>query len=82
VISPDGQYLLTLIETVNKLIPYTMVKHTLRVSNAATLMAALIKLLLAKLSVTSITNWTGLTSNPDDGQNLLQRYVALKRSAT
>ena len=45
--------------------------------NAATMMSGMLRLLLAKLSVTSLTNWVGLTANADDGMNLLQRIVAL-----
>jgi hypothetical protein len=75
VLSPEGQYLLKLIENVNKLIPYAMVKQTLRVSNAATMISGMMKLLLAKLSLTSLSNWAGLTQGADEGMNLLQRCV-------
>jgi hypothetical protein len=54
-----------------------MVKQTLRVGNAATMISGMMRLLLAKLSVTSITNWVGLTQNADDGMNLLQRIISL-----
>jgi hypothetical protein len=53
-----------------------MIKQTLRVSNAATMINGMMKLLLAKLSLTSVTNWVGITQNPDDGLNLLQRYAS------
>ena len=76
VLSPEGEYLLKLVENVNRLIPYMMVKQTLRVSNAATMISGMMRLLLAKLSLTSLSNWAGLTSNPDDGMNLLQRCSA------
>lgn len=36
----------------------------------------MLRILLAKLSVTSVTNWVGLTQNADDGMNLLQRIIA------
>lgn len=74
-LSPEGEYLLKLLENVNRLIPYAMIKQTLRVSNAATMISAMMKLLLAKLSLTSLSNWAGLTNNPDDGMNLLQRFA-------
>ncbi|KAF4980291.1 hypothetical protein FZEAL_3662 [Fusarium zealandicum] len=77
VLSPEGQYLLKLLENVHNLIPYKMVKQTLRMGNAATMISAMMRLLLAKLSVTSITNWVGLTANADDGMNLLQRIISL-----
>ncbi|KAK0390952.1 hypothetical protein NLU13_0455 [Sarocladium strictum] len=80
IMSPEGQYLLKLMENVHNLIPYKMVKQTLRVGNAATMISGMMRLLLAKLSVTSITNWVGLTNNADDGMNLLQRIISLTLS--
>ena len=77
VLSPEGQYLLKLLENVHNLIPYKMVKQSLRYGNAATMIGAISRLLLAKLSVTSVTNWFGLTANADDGMNLLQRIISL-----
>lgn len=67
-------------ESVHNLIPYKMVKQTLRVGNAATMISGMMRLLLAKLSVASITNWVGLTNNADDGMNLLQRIISLTLS--
>lgn len=77
VLSPEGQYLLKLLENVNNMIPYKMVKQSLRYGNAATMIGAISRLLLAKLSVTSVTNWFGLTANADDGMNLIQRIISL-----
>ncbi|KAG6003593.1 hypothetical protein E4U21_001880 [Claviceps maximensis] len=77
VLSPEGQYLLKLIENVQSLIPYKMIRQTLRVGNAATMINGMMRILLAKLSVTSVTNWFGLTQNPDDGMNLVQRIISL-----
>lgn len=37
----------------------------------------MVRIMLAKLSVTSVTNWFGLTANADDGMNLLQRIISL-----
>ncbi|KAI1859912.1 uncharacterized protein JN550_011831 [Neoarthrinium moseri] len=42
VMSPEGQYLLKLIESTHKLIPYTLVCQTLRVGNAATMISAMV----------------------------------------
>lgn len=70
-----GQYLLKLVETTHKLIPYSMVCQTLRVGNAATMMSGMLKLFLAKVSIGGLTNWIGLTKNAPDGMNLMQRYV-------
>jgi hypothetical protein len=76
VMSPDGQYLVRLIENFHRLIPYTVVKQTLRVGNAATMINGMVRLVLAKLSVTAMTNWIGLTNNSNDGMNLLQQIIS------
>ncbi|KAH0598093.1 hypothetical protein MHUMG1_04465 [Metarhizium humberi] len=76
ILSPEGQYLLKLLENVHSLVPYALLKSTLRIGNAATMISGMIRILLAKLSVTSVTNWVGLTQNADDGMNLLQRIIA------
>lgn len=75
ILSPKGQYLLKLVDNANKLIPYMAIRQTLRIGNIATMISALMKLILAKMSVASITNWIGLTATEDDGMNLLQQYV-------
>lgn len=74
VLSPQGPYLLKLAENIHKLVPYSVIRQTLRIGNAATMIAGMMKLLLAKMSVGTISNWFGLTQNADDGMNLLQRY--------
>lgn len=74
--SPDGQYLVRVLENAHRLIPYIVVKQTLRVGNAATMINGMVRLVLAKLSVTSMTNWIGLTNNPNDGMNLLQQILS------
>ena len=71
--SADGPYLLKLIEDAHKLVPYSLIRQTLRVGNAASMINGMMKLLLAKISVGGVTNWIGLTKNADDGMNLLQR---------
>ncbi|KAG5979974.1 hypothetical protein E4U55_004533 [Claviceps digitariae] len=77
VLSPEGQYLLKLMENVHSLIPYKLIRQTLRIGNAATMISGMMRILLAKLSVTSVTNWFGLTQNADDGMNLVQRIISL-----
>ncbi|KAJ4855275.1 PX-associated domain-containing protein [Trichoderma breve] len=79
-VSPEGQDLLKLIENLNSLVPYKMIKQTLRIGNAATMISGMMRLMLAKISVTSLTNWVGLTANADDGMNLLQRIISLALS--
>ncbi|KPI39468.1 uncharacterized protein AB675_5118 [Cyphellophora attinorum] len=76
VLSPKGQYLLKLIENANKLIPYLVIRQTLKIGNVASMISAMMRVVLAKMSVTSVTNWIGLTSNADDGMNLLQHIVS------
>ncbi|KAJ8114228.1 hypothetical protein OPT61_g3844 [Boeremia exigua] len=76
VMSPDGQYLVRLLENIHRLIPYYMVKQTLRVGNAATMINGMVRLVLAKLSVTAMTNWIGLTNNSNDGMNLMQQIIS------
>ncbi|KAK4449628.1 PX-associated-domain-containing protein [Podospora aff. communis PSN243] len=77
VLSPEGPYLLKLAEYIHKLIPYTMVRQTLRIGNAATMINGMTRLLLAKMGVGAVSNWFGLTHNADDGMNLLQRIISL-----
>lgn len=74
--SPDGQYLVRLLENANRLIPYMVIKQTLRVGNAASMINGMVRLILAKLSVTAMTNWIGLTNNSNDGMNLMQQIIS------
>lgn len=73
--SPDGPYLARVVENVNKLVPYLAMRQALKVGNAATMINTMVKLVLAKLSVTSLTNWIGLSNSANEGMNLLQQYV-------
>ncbi|KAK3332305.1 PX-associated-domain-containing protein [Cercophora scortea] len=77
VLSTEGPYLLKLVDSVHKLVPYTMLKQTLRIGNAGSMLNSVMKLLLAKMGVGAISNWVGLTTNADDGMNLLQRIIWL-----
>ena len=70
--SPDGQLLLRLLESVHRLVPYAVIRQTLRVSNAATMIYGMTKLLLSKLGVGSITNWIGISNGANEGMNLMQ----------
>lgn len=63
-------------ENVHKLLPYSMVKQTLRIGNAATMIHGMMRLLLAKVGVGALSNWVGLTQDADDGMNLLQKYAS------
>ncbi|KAI0480754.1 hypothetical protein GGR56DRAFT_671839 [Xylariaceae sp. FL0804] len=77
VLSAEGPYLLKLIDSVHKLVPYSVIGQTLRVGNAGTMINAMVRLFLAKMSIGSISNWIGLTSNAADGMNLLQRIISM-----
>jgi hypothetical protein len=72
ILSPKGQYLLKLVGNVNRLVPYVVIRQTLKIGNVATMISAMMKVVLAKMSVSTITNWMGLTSGEDQGMNLMQ----------
>ena len=74
--SPKGQQLLMLIDHVNRLVPYTMIRQTLKIGNVASMINAMVKVVLAKMSVASVTNWMGFTQNSDEGMNLLQNIIS------
>ncbi|KAK6385988.1 hypothetical protein LTS17_001562 [Exophiala oligosperma] len=76
ILSPKGQYLLKLIDNANKLVPYLVIKQTLKIGNVATMINAMVRVGLAKMSVASVTNWIGLTSNSDEGMNLMQTIIS------
>jgi hypothetical protein len=56
--------------------PWTMMRQSLKIGNAASMINAITKLFLTKLSIASLTNWVGLTNNPDDGMNLMQQIIS------
>lgn len=76
VLSPDGQYLTRIIANVHTLVPYGIVRQTLKVGNAATMINGMVRLVLAKMSITGVTNWLGLTKSDNDGMNLLQQIMS------
>lgn len=65
-----------MIDSINKLAPFALIKQTLRVGNAATMINGMLKLMLTKMSAGSFTNWMGLTSGADEGMNLLQQIMS------
>ncbi|KAK1566339.1 PX-associated-domain-containing protein [Colletotrichum navitas] len=77
IVSPEGQYLVKLLEQVHKMVPYNMVRQTLKVGNAATMIAGMMKIFLAKISVGSVSNWFGITKDAADGMNLMQRIISV-----
>ncbi|KAF2668589.1 hypothetical protein BT63DRAFT_425892 [Microthyrium microscopicum] len=74
--SPDARYAQKLSSNLLKLIPWMMLRQSLRIGNAASMINAVVKLFLTKLSFTSFTNWVGLSNNPDDGMNLMQTIIS------
>ena len=73
VLSPEGPTLLRMIENVHRLLPYVVIRQTLKIGNVATMISAMLKVVLAKASISSMTNWIGITSGADEGMNLLQQ---------
>ena len=71
-VSPKGPSILGLLESVHKLIPYALVRSTLRIGNAASMISAMVRVVLAKASVGAMTNWLGVSAGADEGMNLLQ----------
>jgi Domain of unknown function in PX-proteins (DUF3818) len=77
IVSSKGPALLSLLENAHKLVPYIIMRQTLKVGNAATMISGMVKLVLAKASVGAVTNWLGLSSGSDEGMNLMQTWVLL-----
>ena len=73
ILSPEGPTLLRMIENVHRLLPYVVIRQTLKIGNVATMINAMMKVILAKASVGTVTNWIGLTSGADEGKNLMQQ---------
>ena len=76
ILSPEGPSLLRLVENVHKLAPYGLIRQTLRVGNVATMISGMVRLILAKVSTGTVTNWLGFTSGADEGMNLLQQIMS------
>lgn len=64
-----------MIESVHNLIPYMLVRQTLKVGNVATMLSGVMRIVLAKASVASVTNWIGLSTGADEGMNLMQQII-------
>lgn len=76
VLSPEGSTLLRMIGNVHAMLPYLVIRQTLKIGNVATMLSGMMKVVLAKASISSVTNWMGITSGADEGMNLLQQYEA------
>ena len=76
VISPRGQSIIPLLTKAHNLAPYFMIRQTLKVGNAATMLNGMVKLILAKMNISTVTSWFGGQPS-DSGMNLMQQYVNL-----
>ncbi|EMD00634.1 hypothetical protein BAUCODRAFT_40370, partial [Baudoinia panamericana UAMH 10762] len=76
ILSPEGPTLLRMLQSVHRLIPYMAVRQALKIGNVASMLGAIMKIVLAKASVGSLTNWVGITSGADEGMNLLQQIIS------
>lgn len=65
--------LVRMIESVHNLLPYMVMRQTLKIGNVATMLSGLVRVVLAKASISSVTNWMGLSSGADEGMNLMQQ---------
>ena len=79
IISPRGQSILPLLTKAHNLAPYFMIRQTLRVGNAASMLNGMVKLILAKMNLSTVTSWFGGQPS-DSGMNLMQQYVKLFQS--
>jgi len=64
------------LDNVHKLIPYAVLKPPLRYANAATMISQLTRIVLAKITLNTITSFVGLTNASDDGLNMMQGIVS------
>lgn len=62
-----------MVDGVHKLAPYTIIRQTLKIGNVATMISGMMRVILAKVSISSVTNWIGISSGADEGMNLLQQ---------
>ncbi|KAL8721913.1 MAG: hypothetical protein Q9225_001509 [Loekoesia sp. 1 TL-2023] len=80
IVSPRGQSMISLLNRVHRLAPYFLIKQTLRVGNAATMLNGMVQLLLAKMNLSTVTSWFGGQVS-DNGMNLLQQIISQVLSA-
>jgi hypothetical protein len=70
---PNGAYVQNLISKILRLVPWALLRQSLRIGNVASMINAVMTMFLTKLSVTSFTNWMGLSNSQDEGMNMLQQ---------
>ena len=72
IVSPRGQSLLPLLARAKDMMPWFAIRQTLKVGNAATMLNGMVKILLAKMNLSTLTSWFGAEKS-DKGLNLLQQ---------
>ncbi|KAJ5034975.1 uncharacterized protein L3040_008242 [Drepanopeziza brunnea f. sp. 'multigermtubi'] len=75
IITPEGQTMLQMMKQANALVPYTAIRSTLKIGNAATMINGVMKILLTKMTLNSVTSFFGITNSSDAGWNLLQTII-------
>ena len=63
--------MLDLLRSVNGLIPYFLIRQTLRMGNVASMINAMVKIVLVKMSMPSLSSFFS-ASDTNSGMNLLQ----------
>ena len=72
IVTPRGQSILPLLARSEWLMPWRTIRGFLTLGNAATMLNAMVKLLLAKMNTSLVTQWFGAAKS-DDGLNLMQQ---------
>lgn len=75
VISPRGQSILPLLTKAHNLAPYFMIRQTLKLGNAASMLNGMVKLILTKMNMSTVTSWFGGQPS-DSGMNLMQQIIS------
>lgn len=75
IVSPRGQSILPLLARANWMMPWRTIRGFLKMGNAASMLNAMISLLLAKMNATMVTQWFGAAKS-DRGMNLMQQIIS------
>jgi len=70
---PNATYVQKLVAKILRLVPWALLRQSLRIGNVASMINAVMALFLTKLSLSSFTNWVGLSNYQDEGMNMLQQ---------
>lgn len=68
--------MVSLLNRLHRLTPYFLMKQTLKIGNAASMLNGMTQLLLAKMNLSTLTSWFGGQAS-DSGMNLLQQYIPI-----